>query len=89
MLLMLGWLFVPVYVASGIYTVPEYMEKRFGGERIQIYLAVLSLLMYVFTKISVSYRVVVVPPPVSTLFAAGTVQVNILCSEQYATKLKF
>ena len=53
-LLMLGWLFVPVYVASGIYTIPEYMKKRFGGERIQMYLAVLSLLMYVFTKISVS-----------------------------------
>ena len=33
---------------------PEYLRKRFGGQRIRIYLAILSLLMYVFTKISVS-----------------------------------
>ena len=71
MLLMVGWLFVPVYVASGIYTVPEYMEKRFGGERIQIYLAVLSLLMYVFTKISVSSITVGLHSSVSTLFTDG------------------
>lgn len=34
-------------------TVPEYMKKRFGGTRIQMYLAGLSLLLYIFTKISV------------------------------------
>lgn len=33
---------------------PEYLRKRFGGKRIQIYLSVLSLLLYIFTKISVS-----------------------------------
>ncbi len=33
---------------------PEYIKKRFGGERIRIYLSVLSLLLYIFTKISVS-----------------------------------
>ncbi|XP_030623253.1 sodium/glucose cotransporter 1 isoform X2 [Chanos chanos] len=31
---------------------PEYLKKRFGGQRIRIYLSVLSLLLYVFTKIS-------------------------------------
>ncbi|CAO2640307.1 Sodium/glucose cotransporter 1 [Lemmus lemmus] len=31
---------------------PEYLRKRFGGKRIQIYLSVLSLLLYIFTKIS-------------------------------------
>lgn len=36
---------------------PEYLRKRFGGKRIQIYLSILSLLLYIFTKISVS------PPP--------------------------
>ena len=51
--LMLGWFFVPVYIASGVYTMPEYIKKRFGGDRIRMYLAVLSLLLYVFTKISV------------------------------------
>jgi hypothetical protein len=32
---------------------PEFIKKRFGGERISVYLSVLSLLLYVFTKISV------------------------------------
>lgn len=31
---------------------PEYLRKRFGGKRIQIYLSILSLLLYIFTKIS-------------------------------------
>ncbi|XP_061593394.1 sodium/glucose cotransporter 4 isoform X2 [Cololabis saira] len=31
---------------------PEYLAKRFGGRRIQIYMSVLSLILYVFTKIS-------------------------------------
>nr|XP_033812445.1 sodium/glucose cotransporter 1 [Geotrypetes seraphini] len=48
----LGWLFVPIYVKAGVVTMPEYLKKRFGGQRIQIYLSVLSLLLYVFTKIS-------------------------------------
>ncbi len=51
---MLGWLFVPVYMASGVFTMPEYLRKRFGGQRIRIYLSILTLLLYVFTKISVS-----------------------------------
>ena len=32
---------------------PEYIEKRFVGDRIRIYLSVLSLILYIFTKISV------------------------------------
>lgn len=36
-------------------TLPEYMWRRFGGRRIQVYLAVLSLLLYILTKISVSF----------------------------------
>ncbi|KAJ8303989.1 LOW QUALITY PROTEIN: hypothetical protein KUTeg_017572 [Tegillarca granosa] len=52
-LLLLAWLFVPVYIASGVYTLPQYLKKRFGGQRLQIYMSVLSLLIYVFTKISV------------------------------------
>ena len=33
---------------------PEYIKKRFGGDRIRIYLSVLSLILYIFTKISVN-----------------------------------
>lgn len=51
---LLGWFFVPVYLVSGVYTMPEYMRTRFGGQRIRILLSALALLAYVFTKISVS-----------------------------------
>ncbi|CAH8523474.1 unnamed protein product [Schistosoma bovis] len=51
---LLGWIFLPVYIASGVSTLPEYMKKRFGGNRIQMYLAVISLVLYIFTKISVN-----------------------------------
>ena len=36
-----------------VFTMPEYMRKRFGGQRIRVYLAVLALLLSVFTKIAV------------------------------------
>uniref|UniRef100_A0A3P8N8M7 Sodium/mannose cotransporter SLC5A10 n=1 Tax=Astatotilapia calliptera TaxID=8154 RepID=A0A3P8N8M7_ASTCA len=35
-----------------IVTMPEYLGRRFGGERIRTYLAVLSLMLSIFTKIS-------------------------------------
>ena len=50
--MLLGWLFVPVYMSSGVFTMPEYLRKRFGGQRIRLYLAFLALLLYMFTKIS-------------------------------------
>uniref|UniRef100_A0A2K5DD53 Sodium/glucose cotransporter 1 n=1 Tax=Aotus nancymaae TaxID=37293 RepID=A0A2K5DD53_AOTNA len=52
MVVVLGWLFVPIYIKAGVVTMPEYLRKRFGGQRIQIYLSILSLLLYIFTKIS-------------------------------------
>ncbi|XP_068233055.1 sodium/glucose cotransporter 4-like [Palaemon carinicauda] len=51
-LILLGWLFVPVYMSSGVYTMPEYLRKRFGGQRIRVYLSFLALILYIFTKIS-------------------------------------
>uniref|UniRef100_A0A2K5HK95 Sodium/mannose cotransporter SLC5A10 n=1 Tax=Colobus angolensis palliatus TaxID=336983 RepID=A0A2K5HK95_COLAP len=51
-LLALAWVFVPIYVSSEIVTLPEYIQKRYGGQRIRMYLSVLSLLLSVFTKIS-------------------------------------
>ncbi|XP_074156797.1 sodium/myo-inositol cotransporter isoform X1 [Sminthopsis crassicaudata] len=53
LLQLLGWVFIPVYIRSGVYTMPEYLSKRFGGHRIQVYFAALSLLLYIFTKLSV------------------------------------
>ncbi|XP_068221656.1 sodium/myo-inositol cotransporter-like isoform X2 [Palaemon carinicauda] len=54
LLQLLGWVFLPVFIASGVNTLPEYTKRRFGGRRIQTYLAVLSLILYIFTKISVN-----------------------------------
>jgi solute:Na+ symporter, SSS family len=52
-LLILGWLFVPFYLKSGVYTMPEFLEKRYSaGPR--FYLAVISVIGYVLTKISVT-----------------------------------
>ncbi|RXN02120.1 Sodium/glucose cotransporter 5 [Acipenser ruthenus] len=51
-LLALAWVFVPVYISCGIVTMPEYLGRRFGGERIRMHLSTLSLLLSVFTKIS-------------------------------------
>ncbi|XP_058267177.1 sodium/glucose cotransporter 1 [Hemibagrus wyckioides] len=50
--LLLGWIFVPIYIKAGVVTMPEYLKKRFGGQRIRMYLSVLSLVLYIFTKIS-------------------------------------
>uniref|UniRef100_A0A4W4EGC7 Sodium/myo-inositol cotransporter 2 n=1 Tax=Electrophorus electricus TaxID=8005 RepID=A0A4W4EGC7_ELEEL len=53
MVLVLGWFFLPIYIASGVTTMPEYLQRRFGGKRIQIFIAILYLFIYIFTKISV------------------------------------
>uniref|UniRef100_A0A7N5JSW3 Sodium/mannose cotransporter SLC5A10 n=1 Tax=Ailuropoda melanoleuca TaxID=9646 RepID=A0A7N5JSW3_AILME len=52
-LLALAWVFVPIYISSEIVTMPEYIQKRYGGQRIRTYLSVLSLMLSVFTKISI------------------------------------
>ncbi|XP_062955196.1 sodium/myo-inositol cotransporter 2 isoform X2 [Cynocephalus volans] len=51
--LILAWVFLPIYIAGQVTTMPEYLRKRFGGHRISITLAVLYLFIYIFTKISV------------------------------------
>ena len=52
-LLILGWVFVPFYLRSGVYTMPEFLERRYSpGAR--WYLAVISIIGYVLTKISVT-----------------------------------
>ncbi|XP_042260564.1 sodium/myo-inositol cotransporter-like [Thunnus thynnus] len=53
LLQLLGWVFIPVYIQSGVYTMPEYLSKRYGGRRLKVYFAALSLVLYIFTKLSV------------------------------------
>ena len=50
----LSKLFGDNFLSPKVRTLPEYMVKRFGGRRISMYLAVLSMVLYIFTKISVS-----------------------------------
>jgi SSS family solute:Na+ symporter len=52
-LLLLGWVFVPFYLSSGVFTMPEFLERRYS-EGARWYLAVISIVGYVLTKISVT-----------------------------------
>ena len=54
MILLLGWFFLPVYLSSGCATMPEYMRRRLGGKRLQLYFALTALLGYVLKDLSVS-----------------------------------
>jgi SSS family solute:Na+ symporter len=52
-LFLLGWLFVPYYLRSGVFTMPEFLERRYDS-RCRWYLTIVSLFAYIFTKISVA-----------------------------------
>jgi len=53
MLLLLGWLFVPFYIRSGVFTMPEFLEKRYDSWA-RGYLSWISIVSYVITKISIT-----------------------------------
>src|SRR5678816_2092601 len=51
-LLLLGWVFVPFYLRSNVFTMPEFLERRFSRS-CAVYLASISIIAYILTKISV------------------------------------
>ena len=51
-LLVLGWVMVPFYLRSKVYTMPEFLEKRFSPTSRTV-LSLISLVAYVLTKIAV------------------------------------
>ena len=51
-LLVLGWILAPFYMRSKIYTMPEFLEKRFS-ETSRWVLSIISLVAYVLTKVAV------------------------------------
>jgi len=51
-LLVLGWVFVPFYMRSRVYTMPEFLERRFSPSSRWV-LSGISLVAYVLTKIAV------------------------------------
>src|SRR5919197_2507251 len=64
-LLVLGWVFVPFYMRSLVYTMPEFLERRFSPTARWV-LSVISLVAYVLTKFAVG------------IFAGGVVFATLL-----------
>jgi solute:Na+ symporter, SSS family len=51
-LLVLAWILIPFYMRSMVYTMPEFLERRFSASS-RLLLSVISLIAYVLTKIAV------------------------------------
>src|SRR5204863_3971237 len=64
-LLVLGWLFVPFYSRALVYTMPEFLGRRFSPTARWV-LSVITLVAHVFTKFAVS------------IFAGGVVFATLL-----------
>jgi len=69
-LLVLGWVFVPFYSRAAVYTMPEFLERRYNPAARWI-LSLVSLVAYVFTKVSV------------TVYAGGVVFQTLLPAETF------
>jgi SSS family solute:Na+ symporter len=52
-LLLLGWVFTPFYLRSGVFTMPEFLERRYGPAS-RYYLSMVSIVAYVLTKVSIA-----------------------------------
>lgn len=68
-LLVLGWVMVPFYMRSKVFTMPEFLERRFSPASRTV-LSTISLVAYVLTKIAVG------------IFAGGIV-FSVLLPEMY------
>jgi solute:Na+ symporter, SSS family len=53
MILILGWVFVPFYAHSKVFTMPEFLLKRFNKSTSST-LSIITLISYVLTKVSVT-----------------------------------
>ncbi len=51
--LLLGWVFIPFYMRSRVFTMPEFLEKRYSPTA-RWFLSVISLIAYILTKVSVT-----------------------------------
>jgi len=52
-ILILGGFFVPFYSRSGVFTMPEFLEKRYNKGARSV-LSIISLVSYIFTKVAVT-----------------------------------
>jgi len=69
-ILILGWVFVPFYARSGVFTMPEFLEKRYNKGARSL-LSIISLVSYVLTKVAV------------TVYAGGIVFKQVLGIESF------
>ena len=65
LVLALGWIFLPFYLRSGVFTMPEFLERRFNSKA-RWFLTSFSIIAYVLTKVSV------------TIYAGGIVIASLL-----------
>jgi len=65
MILLLGWVFLPFYLRSQVFTMPEFLERRFSSSA-RWFLSLITLISYVLTKVSV------------TVYAGGVVLESVL-----------
>lgn len=77
--LLLGWLFLPFYMRSGVFTMPEFLEKRFDA-RSRWFLSIFSIIGYVLTKVSVTIYAggIVVSQLLGVSFLAGALATVII-----------
>jgi len=53
LILLLGWLFVPFYARSGVFTMPEFLERRYNSNA-RSFLSIISIVSYILTKVAVT-----------------------------------
>jgi solute:Na+ symporter, SSS family len=64
-IILLGWVFAPFYWSAKVYTMPEFLERRYSSAS-RTFLSFVSLVSYVLTKVSV------------TVYAGGVVLKTVL-----------
>lgn len=52
-LFLLGWVFAPIFIRANVFTMPEFIGKRYN-KKCRTYLTVMSIFSYLFTKIAVT-----------------------------------
>jgi SSS family solute:Na+ symporter len=70
LILVLGWVFVPFYTRSKVFTMPEFLERRYTPAA-RSFLSVISLISYVLTKVAV------------TVYAGGVVFKTVLGIDEW------
>nr|HQV32936.1 sodium transporter [Calditrichia bacterium] len=73
-LMWLGWFLAPVLLGARVYTLPEFLGKRFGTS-VRNYLAVISIAVYIVTKISIA------------LFAGGVLMESLFGWDVYTSAI--